>query len=115
MGSYTSREDGNFAFGNWKSFKLPFPETFVDNSNDSFASSSFLFDVTVNVNFPTAPVKLSGFPSTGSGLTLMDLFPAEIVLLTRVVTLLPNKSLLEPGTSIGTSNVSGSIFNFPVF
>ena len=114
-GSYTSKVLGTFNVGIERVFRFPLPETVRSNVRAWSTSTTFLFAFTVKEKSPTAPVKLSGRPFSGKGFTLIILSPAEIVLLTLVVSALPKILRLFPGTSTGTFKVKGSISRGPVF
>src|SRR5690606_4317895 len=98
-----------------KSFKFPLPLTSTFACRDSEAFKCVLLVVTEKSNFPTAPVKLAGFPWVGNGFTFKVLFPADTVLLVWFIIRPPKKSLLFVGTSTVTSKERGSISSFPVF
>ena len=96
-GSYISKAFGTSGFGKLNNFKFPFPVTLTIKSRLSPFFKLFLEGVTLKSNFPTAPLKLSGLPVSGSGFTFIVLLPAETRLLVSVSNIRPNISLRLEG------------------
>ncbi|GBD90827.1 hypothetical protein BMS3Abin04_01547 [bacterium BMS3Abin04] len=77
MGSYFSKPGGNLSFGISSKAMFPLPEIVSLREMASLAFTFCLSIVASILNFPTDPLKDSGFPSVGSGatfiVTLLDL------------------------------------------
>ena len=64
-------------------------------------------------NLPTAPVKLSGFPFSGRGFTLMVCVPVESDFSITRISYSPNQSRRPVGTSASKSILKGSMVLAP--